>query len=257
MIARRPLVAGAASTVSAALSIPLAKTTGGDDAELLRLGHEMDRLIAEENAAKPAHNDGDWTAWDAAYERSQVAVRAVTELPARSLEGFRIKARAVAWCYSGDEVDFPDTSSTDMKLVNAIIRDLLGRQIDRIIAYMVAAFATETSVYFEFDGDDSPEAEQRCDEATTKASAAAERLLDLPKAEALSPDYLPALALIRRRWLVMAGEYGDKAKRDECLLVDAALAGHRFDRVPMLWFLPPVGFLHQRPSDAEFQARWA
>ena len=242
MIARRPLVAGAASTVSAALSIPLAKTTGGDDAELLRLGHDMDRLIAEENAAKPAHNDGDWTAWEAAYERSQVAVRAVTELPARSLEGFRIKARAVAWCYSGDEVDFPDTSSTDMKLVNAIIRDLLGRQIDRIIAHPLSG---------------NPLFLKRCDEATTKASAAAERLLDLPKAEALSPDYLPALALIRRRWLVMAGEYGDKAKRDECLLVDAALAGHRFDRVPMLWFLPPVGFLHQRPSDAEFQARWA
>jgi hypothetical protein len=53
--------------------------------------------------------------------------RFLIETPAKTLDGLRAKARAVAWCYGPDAFgeDF-ETATTDMKLIRSLVLDLLA-----------------------------------------------------------------------------------------------------------------------------------
>jgi hypothetical protein len=124
--------------------------------------------------------------------------------------------------------------------------------VQSAIQHMVAVFEAETDAYLA--GDSLPD--EVANEATNRAAEAADAVLDLPKEQAFaSPDYVPALALIRRRWLVMEGSYDKRHDRDECLLVGAVLAVHRFNNVRLLWHIRGESRA-SRPGDAEFQAGW-
>jgi hypothetical protein len=118
------------------------------------------------------------------------------------------------------------------------------------IEEMVAIFTRETLTYQQFG--ELPE--ELANSLTIAAHGAANAVLDLPPT-AGHPDYLPALALIQRRWLVMDGRYTDSDGRGECLLVDAALSNHRFDAVPLLWHIHGTEW-PTRPSNVELQASW-
>ncbi len=117
------------------------------------------------------------------------------------------------------------------------------------VAELLHALAYE---YRTYSGRDPSEAEAAV--ATIAAADAVNRLLDLPVAEGLQhPDYLAALALSHRRWLVMEDSYASKHERDACRLVDAVLYGHRFDDIPLLWHVNGEPRA-TRPTEAEFSA---
>jgi hypothetical protein len=51
----------------------------------------------------------------------------IEDVPAATMEGLKVKALALAWCYSGDNEEleeFPDGHTTDYRLVRSIVRDL-------------------------------------------------------------------------------------------------------------------------------------
>jgi hypothetical protein len=64
---------------------------------------------------------------EAAAERVRNIVEQVEDVPAVTIEGLKVKALALAWCYSGDAEEleeFPDGHKTDCRLVRSIVRDL-------------------------------------------------------------------------------------------------------------------------------------
>lgn len=124
-----PIMAAAAV---AAVAVPsaLGAAESQADQRLLDLGREFEALYRAENAAKPKDRmHGDWTAWDAAYERTSKVVHRILRLRARSFAGVRVKARAVDWCHSGGFRSF-DGTTTDMKLADQIVRDLLRLAVE-------------------------------------------------------------------------------------------------------------------------------
>lgn len=100
----------------------------------------------------------------------------------------------------------------------------------------------------------SDAAQALADAAIANVNAIERALLDAPTEET-GEDYVRAMALSHKRWLVMEGSFQDANARIECRLVDAILAGTRFDDVPLLWHLSGQP-RDERPTDAEFQAGW-
>lgn len=111
---------GAAATVPA-----IAKSA---DADLLELGREFEAAFAIEEAARHIGREtDDWTAWDAAYAKTDAIVKRIEKMPATTMEGVHVKARCVQWCYGSDPV-FHDLENytTDMRLAQGIVLDLLA-----------------------------------------------------------------------------------------------------------------------------------
>lgn len=103
------------------------------DADLLALGREMERLwiaevttLATYRAERTPKNEA---LSDAAYEETMAVVERIATLPARTPEGLRVKARAVAWCNALDggtfDIDY-NGETTDIRLAMSMVRDLLG-----------------------------------------------------------------------------------------------------------------------------------
>jgi hypothetical protein len=111
-----------------AVAIPTAALAGArphPDAELLRLGRELEEAWARERATvRPAASDDEV---NAVFNVASEIVGEIEALPATTLEGLRVKTRALSWCHDGEGIDFRDEQdTTDLKLANGIVRDLLA-----------------------------------------------------------------------------------------------------------------------------------
>ena len=137
---RRTILAGAAAlpllpaaALAAPITLPLLPvselaTETRADAELIRLGAELDHAWARELAL--ICDDGDCRdGYEAANDAATGVVRQIEQLQAHTLEGLRVKARAVMWCWQWEKFEtfsLGEHQTTDIRLSEAIIRDLVG-----------------------------------------------------------------------------------------------------------------------------------
>jgi hypothetical protein len=112
------LAAGSAATVFGAIT---AAASSDSDAALIALGRELEAAWAQEREANDNGSDRDI---EATCEATGAVVDRIEAIPARTLEGFKVKARAVSWCHCGDFEGFGTT--TDERIAARIIRDLLA-----------------------------------------------------------------------------------------------------------------------------------
>jgi hypothetical protein len=84
------------------------------DAELIELGRQFEEITAalDRDDAEPA------------LDRLAVIEPAIIAMPATTIEGMRVKARAACWAMMGD---FEDLSgpTTDVRMARSIVRDLI------------------------------------------------------------------------------------------------------------------------------------
>lgn len=127
---RRFLAAGPVASVFGALGVAKAAEVVAPSA-MAMLGVEFERLWAIER-----HAD----ALTVAYDEFKGVTQAVSEIvqrilvvPAKTLDDFKVKARALSWCWgSADEFlsgffeDMDSQDTTDTKLVKSIFRDLFA-----------------------------------------------------------------------------------------------------------------------------------
>jgi hypothetical protein len=88
----------------------LADASNADDAELLRLGAELDRLDAEWLALSNEEPDSDLIAWSSFLDRFGELIEQIMPLRATSLAGIAVQARALVigqseW-WQGDNSEF-------------------------------------------------------------------------------------------------------------------------------------------------------
>ena len=117
---RRFIGAAIASTV---LASPAAAMS--PDAGLIRLGQELDARWALERSVPRGSSD---EVYQAAYDACAEIVDQIEAIPAETLQGIQVKARAVYWCLDGDFANFEldDQQTTDVRLAQQIVRSLLN-----------------------------------------------------------------------------------------------------------------------------------
>jgi hypothetical protein len=122
MLNRRNALTAAAALP--ALTVPvIAAASIGEDVELLALG---EKLASAWRAERALPDDSPGKAFDEAYDRSNKILNLIEALPARTLQGLKVKAFAVHWCWSGDpDMEFNDSQTTDVRLAQGLVRDLL------------------------------------------------------------------------------------------------------------------------------------
>ena len=97
----------------------------------MELGEQFEAAWKAENAAA-ACMGSHWSDTDhEQFERYSRATGAIVDkieaMPAATLDGLRVKARAVAWCHQGEErIEFADRPTKDLRLARSIIEDLLA-----------------------------------------------------------------------------------------------------------------------------------
>lgn len=109
------------------------------DAELLRLGaafsdvwSKQAALEAELNRTPPLIDDDlRWNGFDRLYSEASSIVDQIEALPATTLAGLVVKARACHWCHAGEPVDerffaIDGKPTTDMRLAAGILSDLVA-----------------------------------------------------------------------------------------------------------------------------------
>jgi hypothetical protein len=117
----RRLILGSA-VVAGVVALP-ASAQAHPDHELLKIGDDFEQTWrAERVGLAPRGLTDEQVA--AFVDATSAVVDQIEVLPAKTLQGLRIKARAVAWCHDGDFCGFGDT--TDERLAAQIIRDLLA-----------------------------------------------------------------------------------------------------------------------------------
>jgi hypothetical protein len=105
-----------------------AEPTGIPDAELIRLGEILkitwaaERELAASGAISNPSND---ELFDKVHDASAKVVDYISSIPARSIEGLRVKSLAVSWCCSGDEFEIGG-DSTDTRLAAQICNELFA-----------------------------------------------------------------------------------------------------------------------------------
>jgi hypothetical protein len=120
-------LAGAAATAASAS----AGKPHHPDAELLRLGQELERAWAEERAVIAAtadsytHEADEYT--DAMAAITSAIVERVEAIRALTIDGLFVKARAIQWCRDSDafERDEYEGGTTDVRLACSIADDLM------------------------------------------------------------------------------------------------------------------------------------
>jgi hypothetical protein len=111
-------------------SAPLAAVAASCAISAPSLAQEFEAAWAEE--LKTMATDGlPDPVYEAAYEKTSAIVDRIMRTPTRDLEGFKLKARAFEWCYSGDRVAAlklieDEIHATDMAIVHSVMRDLLA-----------------------------------------------------------------------------------------------------------------------------------
>ncbi|RWB65328.1 hypothetical protein [Mesorhizobium sp.] len=96
------------------------------DRELLRLGRQLDKAWTKEKALESAGGFADGDAWEAAYEYTRTIVAQIEALPAKTMRGLQVKAQAIHWCHCGEQRDFNEHQTTDVRLVQQIFQTLLS-----------------------------------------------------------------------------------------------------------------------------------
>ena len=127
---RRLLATGAALMGLAGVGTAAHAGAVHPDAELIRLGAELEAAWARQDAAAElAKTDEEL---EELMRPAEEAVERIEHLPAYTLAGLLVKARAVSWCNCGEEID-PDRfcpfqgAATDGRIAASIVRDLLGK----------------------------------------------------------------------------------------------------------------------------------
>lgn len=118
---RRGVLQGAlaTSTVAGAAVLPAFSR----DADLVRLGEQLRTAWTLERKLEEDGSDG----FEAAFEVCTRIVNEIEQYTATTMEGLRTKALAVLWCHSGDmTLEFGTTRTTDIRLAESIVRDLIG-----------------------------------------------------------------------------------------------------------------------------------
>lgn len=100
------------------------------DAHLLRLGEELERRWLEEEALEAIKDSTDEQR-DVVCDFTGLVAHQIASTPAKTLDGMKVKARAIAWCWSdrsGEMADFFEQSETgtDRRFIWAMLRELLG-----------------------------------------------------------------------------------------------------------------------------------
>ena len=114
-------------------SLP-ASAAAHPDAELIRLDADLTEAWRFEDAVRHEFAGRSTHETDACVEKAIEAglavVARIRAVRAATLDGLRVKARAVSWCYGGDPVSFDeDHSVTSEHLMAGIVTDLLRMRI--------------------------------------------------------------------------------------------------------------------------------
>lgn len=118
-ITRRTIMKSAAFAVAPIAAVAVGRDN--PDAELLRLGVAFDDAWARENDLYESDE------WETAAEVTGGLVHRIEVAPARTLDGLKVKARALSWCHCGEPIDFRNgQDTTDARLANSIIAALLN-----------------------------------------------------------------------------------------------------------------------------------
>jgi hypothetical protein len=105
------------------------RVTDQGDAALLSLGEKLRAAWANEVAIMDMLADDQSLDADETYEAANAVcselVEQIETLPARTLEGMKVKALAVSWCHSGAEwKQLTQGRTTDIRLAESILRDI-------------------------------------------------------------------------------------------------------------------------------------
>lgn len=83
-----------------------------------------DRVAIETRDCVPGSQDD--KRFHDAYDRCRKIVNRIETTPARTLDGLRVKARAIEWCHvSNGEICLSESETTDIRLAHQIINALL------------------------------------------------------------------------------------------------------------------------------------
>ena len=93
------------------------------DAALLALAEPFKTVRAAVRAADKQGSDRDV---EEACRRASALAGKIATLPARTIDGLKLKAAAVAYCHEGQAIKLTDNQTTDVRLAQSIIRDLLA-----------------------------------------------------------------------------------------------------------------------------------
>jgi hypothetical protein len=121
---------GALASLPALAIAPAAVLASTDPISPLQgLGIELERLWKIESAMF-AREDLSDAEVSQCTEATSGVVNRILAVPAKTIGDFKVKARALAWCYGGDEIDLdaPANATTDIKLARSIIHDLLAME---------------------------------------------------------------------------------------------------------------------------------
>jgi hypothetical protein len=125
------IAAGPAAMVFGALHE--SASSEGEDAALIALGPEFEAAWAHEHHLE---YHGSYEDFEAAIGATSALVERIRLIKATTLDGFKIKARALLWCHCGEFGGLPFDATgetTDVSIAGEIIRELLairGRQND-------------------------------------------------------------------------------------------------------------------------------
>lgn len=128
-------IAGGAVVAVAANPVPV-PCTPQPDAELIQLGEAFEAAWRHENEEWALVDGVEQTIENeeiicasahAATRATNALVTQIMQCRAVTVQGLRVKARAISWCHAGDPV-FADSlgEGTNTMLAASIIRDLLG-----------------------------------------------------------------------------------------------------------------------------------
>jgi len=131
---RRAMLTGAVALPLALPVAALAATVApSPDAELIRLGAELDAAWAAEAPFAERMEALDTVeadeAWEAALGRTSDIAGKIAEATATTLAGLMVKARACSWCRDGEpftDTTFDEQGTTDVSLAAGVMRDLLA-----------------------------------------------------------------------------------------------------------------------------------
>jgi hypothetical protein len=93
----------------------------GTELKLIELGAQLDRTWAEQRRLEGSDD------FENARDRVSRIVDEIEALPAYTMGGLRVKARAIWWCHSGEaSISFGELHpTTDLRLAQSIVVDLL------------------------------------------------------------------------------------------------------------------------------------
>lgn len=130
-ITRRSILktAGAVSLLGTGVTAAEAIETSHPDAALLLLGEQFEaEWVAYELVVAQYHGDSSQSADDicqTGFDRCKRIVAGIECATARTVDGLRVKARAVQWCFGADVIQFGRGETTDVRISAQIIRALL------------------------------------------------------------------------------------------------------------------------------------